>query len=343
MKTLILLFTIAYILLASSCKLSTRLWNGGDTSPPLLEQMTITDTLLELYFNEPIQKESIFTVQKEYENIISDISIIRKKMRISLSSTIAGQEYNFETIVYDTAGNSSLIIDNFYGHNNRIPAMLISEFTCKGSKKNGDKVELAVLSDGNTAGIVLQEGVGDNYTIAVTLPALEVKKGDFIVVHFRPYPSQDIKNEITSKIESTHKQAYDSAWDIFSTQDKGISNTNATLTLLTHPKGKIIDAVLYSIKQDKQKDPYYGFGASKAYHWAQQLLDTTEWKKDTNSGEEINNTIATPSLAINPKKSTSTRSISRNTQLNDTNTKKDWHITPTRGATFGKQNTNEEY
>ncbi len=342
MKVPIIVCMILCISLASSCKLSTKLWNGGDTSPPLLEQSTITTDALELYFNEPIQEEVIFRLPQEHEHIISSISVLQKKIRVTLTSTIAGKEYQFETTVHDITGNSSIIVDSFYGHNERVPTMLISEFICEGSKTNGDKIELAILSDGNTAGMVLQEGIGNTITLAVTLPALEVKKGEFIVVHLRPYPQENIQSELKHIAESTHKQAYTTAWDVFSTQDKGISNTNATLVLLSHPKGAVMDAVLYSTKTDKAEASYKGFGTNKTYYWAQQLLATKAWGTTNNNGE-TEQVIAKPSLAVNPYHSTTTRSISRNAQLDDTNTKRDWHITPTRGSTFGKQNTDEEY
>lgn len=319
-----------------SCGVSARIWNKGDVSPPQLQSLMMLDkNTIEFIFDEEIKlrEEDIFF---KSNSEIEELRVEKERFEIDIiPQTIAGEEYEFKATVKDSVGNTMLIIDAFYGYNGAIPDMVISEFTCEGSKRNGDKVELAVLSEGNTAGMVLQEGGMLHFAQQIRLPPLKVRKGEYIVVHFRPDPLENIENEEKSMADSVHPQAHDQAWDVFSGKDKGISNTNATLSLLSYPRGPLVDSVIYSTKSDDAEHAYRGFSSSKAFNWASEVAAHGAWKA---KGEEL-----FPSDAVNPKDSTSTRSISRNAVLEDSDSKADWHITPTRGSTFGEKNSDAVY
>jgi hypothetical protein len=60
-------------------------------------------------------------------------------------------------------------------------------------------------------------------------------------------------------------------------------------------------------------------------------------------GWRVSGDRAYPEDAVNPEGSTSTRSICRGSDLVDTNGASDWHIVPTRGASFGEENSDAEH
>ena len=72
---------------------------------------------------------------------------------------------------------------------------------------------------------------------------------------------------------------------------------------------------------------YDGFGTKAVYERVKTALDNNWW-----SGE-----------AINTSNTTSTRSICRRLDIEDTDTSFEWFITVTSGLTFGSENNKEEY
>ncbi len=335
MKTQIFIITNIFLFLIS-CGTSVQVWNKGDIEPPYLTSIEMTaPQSIELTFHEEVHLDIEDIDISENVRAVG-IQMNQKKIEIQIEPPASmGAEYQFEATVRDTAGNSVLIVDTIYGYNGTIPQMRISEFICEGSKTKGDKVEIAILSDGNLAGTTLQQGVGSDYTVRVIFPELAVRAGSYLVVHFKPFPLSNLAPETERKDQSTHEQAYDDSWDFFSDQDVGLSNTNSNLVLLKNPRGAILDAVVYSTKEDDTEHQYRGFAQSSTFLGASKLYDEGAW---TGESSEI-----LPSDTVNPMDSTTTRSISRNSLLEDTNSKHDWHITPTSGSTFGQDNTDDVY
>ena len=60
-------------------------------------------------------------------------------------------------------------------------------------------------------------------------------------------------------------------------------------------------------------------------------------------GWSISGQSVCPEDAVNPDGSTGTRSICRASVPSDTDTASDWHIVPTRGSTFGEENSDQVY
>ena len=76
--------------------------------------------------------------------------------------------------------------------------------------------------------------------------------------------------------------------------------------------------------------------AISAVIFASDLAEAEAW--ETGIGE-----IPYPSEAVDVSESTATRSLCRDSVPQDSNTDSDWHTVPTRGLTFGKENTDEVY
>ncbi len=316
---------------------SAQIWTGGDITPPVLTSVyPISNTKIILTFNEALYKEAKNTYI--HNSISIKESIVKDNiLTIILNTpTHAGVLYSLSTKVKDIIGNSLHIVENIYGYNNNIPHLLISEFTTEGSKNNPDKTELIVLSEGNLAGVTLREGGISSFTQQVIFPNIIVQNGDFIIIHWNPITEPLPKTETKNKKQSAHTMSYNNAWDIFSSNGRGISNTNSVLVLLQSPHGKVLDSVIYSTKTDIS-NKYNGFNNKKVFFWTKEILQHNEWKPSPSHATIF------PSDTVNPKNSSTTRSISRNSSYTDTNSKSDWHITPSRGSTFASKNTNTVY
>ncbi len=340
MQNIVCFFIIFLFLINSNCeeKLSkaVKLYNGGDIMAPTLTRIkadTAKSFIME--FNEPLSSK-ISAIEIDNNLNVTSAKITENTLSFEVDKPgDPGKEYTITASVQDLVGNSALIVEKIYGFNPRIPMLLINEFITEGSKKNPDKVEILSISDGNTAGITLQEGGIRTYKQRVILPAIQVKKNDFIIVHFRA--PKDAVSETTHKGESKLDIAYEEAWDVFHSHEKltGIGNSNGALVLLKNPNGDPLDAVIYSNKKDDTTKEKRGFIQKEMYAWVKEIETWNMWQSK-------NASVVFPSDTLDPTNSTTTRSINRK-EKNDTNSVDDWYIVNTRKSTFGATNSTEVY
>ena len=201
-----------------------------------------------------IQHKSSFSISHDIKIInIKNTSNQNNNSQYALHTNtklLPNIQYDISLHIKDNAGNSTLAHETVYGFNDNVPLLLINEFTTEGSKTNPDKVEIVALSDGNLSGIALQQGGVTSYSKRILFPNLNVKKGDFIIIHWAPLPITPLTHETMHKKEATHPQAYNNAWDFFVQDDKqrGLSNTNGSLALIQIWNNIVLDAVIYSTK-----------------------------------------------------------------------------------------------
>ena len=248
---------------------------------------------------------------------------------------LASEKYWIDARVEDEAGNISSVLVSVYGLNEHLPEIRINEFVCEGSRAHPDWVELKVLSDGNIAGLGLYEGgpnIWDNHKV---FPALEVRTGDYIVVHFKPEVIPEEVDETTDPAESGGLDVHPEAWDFWVRGGDGIPNTTGAVTLTEFPGGPVIDAVLYTTKRYDPDDEKRGFGLKSQLEIFEDVVTAGGW--------EIAGDFVIPEDGLDPEDSTATRSITRDPEGIDTDPAGDWHITPTSGATPGSENTTEVY
>ncbi|MFW5825975.1 MAG: hypothetical protein ACOCVO_00310 [bacterium] len=244
-------------------------------------------------------------------------------------------EHHVEAQVADEAGNHLRFVARFYGLNPMLPAMLINELTTQGSGNHPDLVEIRVLTDGNLAGACLYEGVPGNWEQRFVFPSVDVTAGDYLVVHFKPEGLPEEVNETAVRDASGGLDATPDAWDFWVDGGTGLSGNNGTISLCENPLGGYVDAVLYSNRTSDSDENYRGFGRRVVMERADALAAADAW---TFAGDAI-----APEDAVDPEPSTATRSMARGSDAADTNSRHDWHITPTRGLTPGTENTDEVY
>ena len=313
-----------------------RQFTDRDIQPPMFISMgTLNATTLELQFSEEIEANT------EYLFIdpaiaISSVTVEGDRMEITFEHAMeAGGLFKIETTVSDLTGNSLTILSDFYGFNPNLPEIIINEFTTQGSTTNPDKVELLVLSEGNTAGMCIFEGVDTNWGQRKILPPIDVNEGDYIIIHFKPQGIDEEIDEIVSKDISGGLNVHPDAWDLWVDGGSGLSGNNGTITLFTNPRGSLIDGVLYSNRTSSSDENYRGFGSTAVMNKADRLFELGGWTAAVE--------IIAPEDAIDPEDSTATRSMCRNILFIDTNSKEDWHIVPTSNASFGEVNSDEIY
>jgi len=306
-----------------------------DLKPPVLQDIDMTGSRsLTITFDEPVSFEES-TFFSEPNLVLESWSAMENSLTISFSEDQhPGKMYKCRCDVTDTKGNRLSFLIRFYGWNDRLPDLLINEFTPAGSGNNPDALELYVLSGGNTAGAALFLGTSRNYSDFYVLPELEVTAGDYIIVHLRPEGLTEEVDEQTLKNESGGKLSSDIAWDLWAGKDMPLSGSNGLICLYDNPFGKIIDAVPYSDRVTADSEDYRGWTAA-TFDMIEELSMMDVWKKT--------NGFIRPEDALSSNGTTGTRSICRDSLSTDSNSPLDWHIVPTGEKSFGEVNSDNVY
>lgn len=310
-------------------------FSDADLTPPALVNVcSLSPTKIELTFDE--QCTTVVKGLKIYPALeINRVNTREKAIILTVSQQTPGSEYTLEGVVEDAGGNSLSFMARIYGYNASIPELLINEFTTRGTGYHPDVVELKILKPGNMGGVTLYQGTPDNWRDRLIFPPFAVVEDNFIIIHFRPEGLPEEINETEAMDLSGGLDASDDAFDFWIAEGTGISGNNGVISLYEQPGGRIIDGVLYSDRTSESDITYRGFGTLDALERADELTADCGWI--------ITFDLARPEDAVSPEGSTGTRSICRSSLSEDTDTKVDWHIVPTRGATFGYPNNDDIY
>jgi hypothetical protein len=118
----------------------------------------------------------------------------------------AGADYSLVGEVDDLSGNRTRFLVRFTGWNDRAPPLLLSEvLPCKNgsrTKPHRDFVELKALEDGNLGGEELS-WTSSVKTESYRFPSVEVRKGDFVVLHLAPEGLPEERDELGADISSS--------------------------------------------------------------------------------------------------------------------------------------------
>jgi hypothetical protein len=266
---------------------------------------------------------------------VTDVTGPSKNVILRGEKQAPGRMYSLEAEAQDAHGNSASFVAQFYGYNARVPRLLINEFTPRGSGNHPDLVELKAMTAGNMGGVVLCLGSPGSYDARLVFPPFEVEAGSFIVVHLKPSGDPAEVDETVDTAASKGFDASEAAFDFWLKDGRGLGGNNGVLALCDRPGGPCMDGVLYSNRTSQSDEQYGGFGSDEMRARADELVKCGAWKT---AGARV-----TPEDAVSPEGSTGTRSICRSSASTDTDGPEDWHIVPTRKATFGAENSNEVY
>ena len=334
--------TAAAVLAALSCMVSAcgkvsaaHSFIEPDLMPPLLRAVEVPDrTTIAVSFSEPAVMESgSLAIDPPLD--LQGVSYDGARMLLAVADQTAGAEYRLKAVVTDDRGNGLGMAARFYGHNGDVPGLIITELTTRGSRTRPDRIEMVALAAGDLGGVTLYDGTPGNFRNRLVFPSMAVEPGDFIVVHCVSAGEPAEMNETAAKTESNHPQASAEAYDLWMPDGKGLSGNNGVVSLYAQPDGDLLDGVIYSDRTSDSDERYRGFGTRRMLERVDELVAAGGWQV---AGER-----ARPEDAVDSNDSTSTRSMARSSDHADTDSRADWHVTPTRGATFGGRNTDEVF
>ena len=208
------------------------------------------------------------------------------------------------------------------------PKILINELRTEyeGSSSKVEFIEFKMFSHGNLGGVkVFIASNTQNPLIYEFLP-VNVKKGEYVVLHLRTMGETCISEYGDDLNESSGVGSCADVRDFWvEGNNEYLRKTDAVY--ITNNNGDILDAVIFAEDTIPAKSIVFFNNACEF------LFTNNAWKS-------VNNTIPGHEDALKSSGigSAMTRSISRDENACDTDTKADWHVTVTGGYTPGKEN-----
>ncbi|MFI3257454.1 MAG: hypothetical protein R3Y36_04065 [Spirochaetales bacterium] len=353
---------VCMIIGTGSCALSANDFTviSGDYTAPVLENFLLTGEqnailrfscdvtfpLLE-YYEISEYSTSIINAENpgEYDGavFINSVDVISAGDSNSHEYTLifpdkvsCDKSYILSGTVKDSTGSSLTFSVGFTGFNARVPRMIFSEVSTEYSNPRVEFVEFYVLEDGNLAGMILHSA-GDGEDCDYVFPSVEVKKGEYVVLHMRT-KEEDVIDETGDDLTlSGGKNASSSGRDLWIDSEDTRLSKNDVLLLRESLNGRLADAVAYvdGVKTAWPKDAMESFVI--------EAVEANLWQGGTDVSQ-----------AINIEKITTTRTLSRQNiaeiarlfdagQTNFDNSKDNWIIVATSNLSPGSENSTTAY
>lgn len=200
--------------------------------------------------NSPVRENAVSVSSSTDEEGCKVDFVMEEKSEI-------GKKYVLDAELEDESGNTLTVQVEFKGFNDRIPALVMSELRMK--KKSGMKgpefVEFYAVTSGNTSGLALVSGA-NGIENCYEFPAIEVKAGEYIVVHLRNDCDGSVDETGTKLSLATAPDCSNTARDLFAPRgdkDKRFLGIGSDVIYLQNANtGEIYDALLVI---DKKKNP----------------------------------------------------------------------------------------
>ncbi|MCQ2612414.1 MAG: hypothetical protein MJ183_02295 [Treponemataceae bacterium] len=167
--------------------------------------------------------------------------------------TVVGTDYVLSATATDDKGNSLRFSAGFSGYNANVPVMVLSEVLTKTGTLTVNKikytrseaVELLALTDGNLAGMELRMCY-DKHDTEYVFPSLNVKAGDYVVLHLRTKDEEACIDETDDKAGCTYPDSSAEAWDLYYPGDDKLIGDYGILMLKDRAGEKPKDALIYA-------------------------------------------------------------------------------------------------
>ena len=302
---------------------------GRDVEPPGFESLrAIGPSRLELVFTERVTIGTLrFDPPLETTLIEDDSDSVFVEFASALKE---GDQYVVDLVAADPEGNTINVFAPFRGRNDRMPKMVINELRTEYSKPKVEFLELRMLSDGQLNGVrVVASGKGFGEPV-FTFPSVEVKAGDFLVLHLRTLEEACI-DELAALEESGGTEASPLARDFWVPgTEKAIRKTDAIAVL--DSDGLPLDAVILS------ETPEGDWKSDAMKIAVAYLAERAAWQgKNGTSG------VLMPADAVVSVGTTTTRTLCRDAASFDGASASDWKVVATGCATPGQVNREDPY
>ena len=268
---------------------------------------------VDFYFSRDVKVESVYFDPPMEAKVLGEGEKVTVRYDASLPG---GSLVSADILVEDKDRNTLNVLISFRTRNNRMPDLVINEIRTAYSKPKVEFIEFKALSAGNLGAMRLFAIYQKDEPI-FEFPPVEVKKGEYIVLHTRSI-EPGITDELgTNLAESKGTDASPAARDFWIPGALKLHGTNVIYTM--DQDGNILNGVQLISGDYKWKD-----SLAQA---ALEMENQGKWSGD----------------AVKTDGNTATRTICRDEKKKNSDSAADWYVTVTSGATPGRANNPNRY
>jgi hypothetical protein len=256
-------------------------------------------------------------------------------VQVLLSEAIPGGElYTADILVKDDEGNTLNVLVPFRSRNDQMPRVLINELRTEYSKPKTEFLELKTLEAGNLGALRLFIAGHTANPLVYEFPPVEVRAGEYVLVHLRSVES----GEGVMVDETGPNLALSGGADAgAATRDLWVPGSEKLLhktdaVYLMDQDDRVIDAVMLS----ENDDPWWT--KDHFVQAADLLYRQGAWVQGAGKIPGPSDAVITAGI-----KTAMTRSVCRDEDQPDTNTRADWYIVNTSKASPGAKNDPTRY
>lgn len=340
--TTLLMTVMCCSFIGISCKLTPEgitILTGDYESPKLVEYSVKNSSFINLKFSKEVKLEDLSIYDYETSDLLFHeeqiLSTSTDDLNIDLEilgKTQCGKEYRLCGNANDGKGNSLAFQLKFTGYNENVPYLLISEVRTEYTKGKIEFIELYVAKSGNMSGVEILCANG-NKPLNYVFPSCLVEAGEYLVLHCRKM-EETCLDELTGNLaECSATSSSDTGRDFWiDNQSAAIGKTDVIL-LKNRKGGEIIDALLFAETDKNWKD------GTDMENYAKAAFDAGVWP----SGFTRDDAMCSDGTTV-------TRTLSRisfpsadDIDNGCVNSKDNWIVTKTSGASPGKTNCTIKY
>ncbi|HRR01383.1 MAG TPA: hypothetical protein P5286_00660 [Treponemataceae bacterium] len=316
----------------SSCLVDPEtisVWGGDMTVPELASVHTLSAREVSVEFTDTVSVSSALVECPDDPGRIIGTSWNAEEDSNTVIFTLSenpgiGVSAVLNAAVRDARGNSLSFSVLFIGYNERVPRLLINEIRTGYDKPKVEYMELVVLSDGNLAGVQIENAMNSKQCY-YEFPFCEVRAGDYVLWHLRSV-EEGLVTESDRMDASAGKDSSPFAWDFWDVQDRSPLKSTNVLLVRERSGGPVMDALLCA-ETDKSEWPSDALRLA-----AETAVSAGVW------GPTALITDAACSDYMTP-----TRTLGRIPGREDTNSASDWMVCANSGASPGTENSVKPY
>jgi hypothetical protein len=299
---------------------------GSSQAPVFLGRRTVSENEVVFEFSQPVKITSLRFEPDVTVASIEDGSIVRVQLK---ENQQPGKMFTADLLAEDEGKNTINVLIPFKARNNRMPRLVINEFRTEYANPKVEFIELKLLTSGNMGAMRIFMAGGSQKPTSYDFSPVEVKEGEYIVLHLRKRENECIDEYGDDLALSGGTGSSPTARDIWIPGTVKLINKTGFIYLLDQDDN-VLDAVMFSEKPD----PWW----TKDY-----LAEAAEFLYSKGAWKSTKGSICGPADAVKSAGTTATRTICRDETVPNTNTAADWYVTVTSGNSPGAKNNPNRY
>lgn len=253
-------------------------------------------------------------------------------------NTVCGNNYVLSGTAEDLQGNSLLFEIAFTGFNSRIPNVILSEIRSAYTKPKYEFIEFFVLTDGNLAGMELLSAY-DGPEADYVFPAVEVKKGDYFVLHMRN-DGEGCIDEVGDNLNlAFYSDSVENVRDLWVSNNSARIGNSDVILLKNRKGGQILDGIMFNQSANVQ------WQKELQVEYAKLLFDAKLWAGGFDVLNAVNSDGVTATRTLSRQNIVSLYEAFSNDKLSYPFIVDDshWAVVATSNATMGTENSAKLY